>query len=143
VGEFENESAALVDLSSNVFVEKRRVYAVIGLLLSFSSAVLYVATKLRAASLPGGVKVSVLVQTDTISIPLVLNNEHLHSREQLYNISALNRRYPLDELHYFSSLDLTVPFGSSKGICDPAGPSFAWNDCLRECFVQESLGRFW
>jgi hypothetical protein len=147
VGEFENESHALASLSEHIFVERRRVYAILGVLLGYQSLVLFVATKLRVATLPGGVKVSIVVQADAMTVPLMLNNDNLFSREQLYDMSATTKKYPLDELHYFStSQDLTIPFGWSRGDAvssSPAGPNFVWNDFLREGFVQESLERFW
>ncbi len=145
VSDFGTESEALAMLSAtHVFVERRRVYAVLGLLLSFGCAVLFVATKLRSAALPNGNKVSVVCEVDTIELPMVLCNEHLHAREQMHDVLRTTRRYPLDELHYFStSLDLTRPLGpgfaSFSPDAPPAAPAFVWNNFLREAFVQEGL----
>ena len=143
-GSFESESAALAALAHHCFVERRRVYAVLGVLCSFQSLVLFVATKLRVATLPGGAKVSVLMQTDAIVLPLSLNNDTLFSREQLYNItsSLVASAYPLDELHFFASVDLTVPFGDDRKAPGVLNPAFVWNDFLRDSFVQEGLERF-
>jgi hypothetical protein len=56
VGEFDNESQAIKSINEPL-VEKRRVISVIGILCSYQSSLLLVATKVRPITLPGGHKV--------------------------------------------------------------------------------------
>jgi hypothetical protein len=56
VGQFDNESQAIKSINEPL-VEKRRVISVIGILCSYQSSLLLVATKVRPITLPGGHKV--------------------------------------------------------------------------------------
>lgn len=144
---FSSENDALVATfrEEDLFLERRRVSAVLGLHVSFNSVLLFVATKTRSVSMPGASQqIHVVVQSDTIEIPLLLQNEHLLSVEMQHNILEMMQKYPFDETHFFSyTMDVTRPFGPPLFATDtPMNPAYAWNDFLRAPFVQEGLGSF-
>jgi hypothetical protein len=144
VGWFSDEESALLTLGrrGDVFINKRRVVAVLGIAIGLS-VTLFVATKVREVALPvGSTPVFVVTQSDTITYPLLLPRDDPDG-ELERDESALKKLSVAEVSFYSHSLDLSRPFGLGQFALpanEEVASDFVWNHALRAPFVAIGCG---